>query len=137
MNKIELSPDGYERIEEKLQALADAVNGGIFGPETAAQFLLEAARRLRDLRETLNDVLLLVPEAPGPAARTRRKGAAMIASWKDFFNAVEQMRQCQIAYFRTKAPSALLTAKKCEAAVDACIEEKRAEWARQKQPDLL
>ena len=61
----------------------------------------------------------------------------MIASWKDFFTAVERMRQCQIEYFRTRGPGALLAAKKCEAAVDACIEEKRAEWARQKQPELL
>lgn len=61
----------------------------------------------------------------------------MIASWKEFFVAVEQMRQCQIEYFRTKEPGALLAAKKCEAAVDACIAEKRSEWARQKQPELL
>jgi hypothetical protein len=61
----------------------------------------------------------------------------MIASWKEFFIAVEQMRQCQIEYFRTKWPTALLAAKKCEAAVDACIKEKRAEWALQKQPKLL
>jgi hypothetical protein len=61
----------------------------------------------------------------------------MIASWKEFFIAVGQMRQCQIEYFRTKWPSALLSAKKYEAAVDACIEERRAEWARQKQPELL
>ena len=61
----------------------------------------------------------------------------MIASWKDFFIAVEQMRECQKAYFRTRGPAALLAAKRCELAVDACIEEKRAEWARQKQPELF
>jgi excinuclease UvrABC nuclease subunit len=61
----------------------------------------------------------------------------MIASWKDFFVAVEQMRQCQKEYSRTNGPCARLAAKKCEAAVDACIEEKRAEWARQIQPELL
>jgi hypothetical protein len=66
MNKIELSPDGHERIEEKIQAVADAVNRGIFTPDAAAQFLREAARCLSELRETLNDVLLLIPEAPGP-----------------------------------------------------------------------
>jgi hypothetical protein len=61
----------------------------------------------------------------------------MIASWKDFFIAVEQMRECQKEYFRTKGPGALRAAKKCEAAVDVCIKEKRAEWARQNQPELL
>jgi len=61
----------------------------------------------------------------------------VISSWKEFFAAVEQMRECQKAYFRTKSISALCIAKKCEAAVDACIEEKRAEWAREKQPELM
>jgi len=61
----------------------------------------------------------------------------MIASWKEFFIAVEQMRECQKAYFRTKAPSALLASKKCESAVDAAINQKRAEWARQIQPELI
>ena len=61
----------------------------------------------------------------------------MIASWKEFFVAVEQMRECQKVYDQTKSPTALHTAKKCEAEVDACIKEKREEWARQKQPELF
>jgi len=60
----------------------------------------------------------------------------VIASWKDFFIAVEQMRECQKAYFRIRAPSSLGAAKKCEAAVDAFIVEKRAEWARDIQQEL-
>jgi hypothetical protein len=60
----------------------------------------------------------------------------MIASWKEFFIAVEQMRQCQISYFRTKDPGAFLAAKRCEAAVDECVAAKRAEWERQTQPEL-
>jgi hypothetical protein len=51
---------------------------------------------------------------------------AKIASWKEFFAAVETMRQCQKEYFRTKGPRAMLAAKKSEAAVDECLEEKRA-----------
>jgi hypothetical protein len=61
----------------------------------------------------------------------------MIASWKDFFNAVEQMRQCQQKYFLTKTLSNLNAAKEWEAVVDACIKAKRAEWDRQNQPELL
>ena len=61
----------------------------------------------------------------------------MIASWKDFFVAVEQMRECQKEYSRTRGPAAHAASKKCEAAVDACIEERRAEWAQEKQPELL
>jgi hypothetical protein len=60
----------------------------------------------------------------------------MITSWKDFFIAVEQMRECQREYFRTKSPAALGASKKCEAAVDACIKKKRDEWARREQPEL-
>jgi hypothetical protein len=61
----------------------------------------------------------------------------MIASWKDFFTAVEQMRECQKVYFLTRSPSALHAAKECEKTVDDCIRQKRAEWARQSQPELL
>jgi len=60
----------------------------------------------------------------------------VISSWKEFFAAVEQMRKCQTEYFLTKSPHALIVAKKCEAAVDACIEQKRAEWAQEEQPEL-
>ena len=60
-----------------------------------------------------------------------------ITSWKSFFIAVEQMREIQKLYFRTRSPSAHSAAEKCEAVVDACIKEKRDEWARQLQPELL
>jgi hypothetical protein len=60
----------------------------------------------------------------------------MIASWKDFFMAVEQMRHCQRHYFLSKTLTNLNAAKECEAVVDACIKEKRAQWERQQQPDL-
>jgi hypothetical protein len=59
-----------------------------------------------------------------------------IASWKDFFAAVERMRACQKEYCRTRSPAALNASKKCEAAVDSCIKKKRAEWALEKQPEL-
>jgi hypothetical protein len=61
----------------------------------------------------------------------------MISSWKEFFAVVEKMRECQKEYAKTRALSARLIAKKCEDAVDACIKEKRAEWAREKQPELI
>jgi hypothetical protein len=42
-------------------------------------------------------------------------------------------------YFRTapKSPTALQTAKICEAEVDACIKEKREQWAQQQQPEMF
>ena len=60
----------------------------------------------------------------------------MISSWKEFFTAVEQMREYQKEYFRTRSRSALLASKKYESAVDTAIKQKRAEWARQIQPEL-
>jgi hypothetical protein len=61
----------------------------------------------------------------------------MITSWKEFLTAVEEMREAQKVYFLSKSRTALLAAKKREAAVDECIEQKRAERARQSQPNLL
>ena len=61
----------------------------------------------------------------------------MITSWKEFLIAVEQMRECQKVYSRTNSPTARHTAQKCEAEVDACIQEKREEWARQQQPEMF
>ena len=60
----------------------------------------------------------------------------MIASWKDFFLAVEQMRECQREYFRTKTMAAFAAAKTCESAVDDAIKQKRDEWARERPPEL-
>jgi hypothetical protein len=60
----------------------------------------------------------------------------MISSWKEFFTAVEQMRECQKEYSRTNGLSAGYAARKCEKTVDDCIEQKRAEWEREKQPEL-
>ena len=60
----------------------------------------------------------------------------MIASWTEFFNAVEQMRECQKEYSRTNSLSAGYAAKKCEKAVDEVIKQKRDQWAREKQPEL-
>ena len=61
----------------------------------------------------------------------------MITSWNDFFIAVEQMRQCQKEYFRTKNYSALMASKRCEAAVDNFIKIKHAERVKQIQPELM
>jgi len=61
----------------------------------------------------------------------------MIASWKDFFTAVEHMRERQKVYFMTRSPAALRDAKESEKAVDECIKTKRAEWARQSQSELF
>lgn len=66
MRKLELSPDGYARIDEKIQAATNAVNAGIFNPGAANLFLWRARGALCELRRTLDEVCLLVPDATGP-----------------------------------------------------------------------
>jgi hypothetical protein len=61
----------------------------------------------------------------------------MIASWEDFFAAVERMRTCQKTYFVTKSHQDFLVAKKTEAEVDNCIKQRREKEAARKQPVLL
>jgi hypothetical protein len=60
----------------------------------------------------------------------------VIASWRDFFDAVVQMRRSQKKYYLAKTLENLREAKRYEAVIDACVKEKRAEWDRQKQPEL-
>ncbi|MDR1176021.1 MAG: hypothetical protein LBK83_11200 [Treponema sp.] len=60
----------------------------------------------------------------------------MIASWRELFDAVEQMRHSQKKYYLAKTLENQREAKKYEAVVDACIEAKRAEWERRNQPEL-
>jgi hypothetical protein len=66
MRKIELSDDGYALIDEKIQAVTNAVNKGIVHHVLADQSLCEARRYLQELKETLNEVCLLVQDASGP-----------------------------------------------------------------------
>jgi len=61
----------------------------------------------------------------------------MSTSWQDFMTAVDQMRECQKAFSRAGSPSAHALVKRCERAVDRIIAEKRAELAREIQPELL
>jgi len=60
----------------------------------------------------------------------------MINSWKDFLIAVEDMRDCQKEYFRTRSTIALSIARKREEVVDAAIRKKRTEWERLLQPEI-
>jgi hypothetical protein len=61
----------------------------------------------------------------------------MIASWKQFVEAVYQMRQVQNHYFKTRDPEILLLAKQCEREVDTCIDGKLQEWSDARQPTLF
>jgi len=60
----------------------------------------------------------------------------MNTNWQAFLTAVERMREMQKAYFRKRSPSSLTDAKYLEKAVDRMIKRKRAELARETQPEL-
>jgi hypothetical protein len=66
MTKLELSSEGYERIMEKLRAIENILNKGFFEPDTAPRRLREASGKLCELRCTLGEVCLLVPDVAGP-----------------------------------------------------------------------
>jgi hypothetical protein len=66
MTKLELSPDGYERIMAKIQAVEDALDEGAFDSDAALRCLWTAGGKLYELRRTINGVCLLVPDAAGP-----------------------------------------------------------------------
>jgi hypothetical protein len=66
MTKLELAPDGYGRITEKIQAVEDIVNKGLFNPDAAVRCPQEAYNGPRVLRQTLDGACLLVPDAAGP-----------------------------------------------------------------------
>ncbi|MDR2924271.1 MAG: hypothetical protein LBU85_13155 [Treponema sp.] len=62
--KIELCKDGYEKIEERIQAIENFANEGVFAyplktaPEKCQQIVFETKK----LRQVLRDVLYLVPD---------------------------------------------------------------------------
>ena len=59
-----------------------------------------------------------------------------IATWKDFFLAVEKMRAAQKDLAFTHTFRAQTEAKEIEKIVDAAIRKKRDEWSRLQQPEL-
>jgi hypothetical protein len=65
--KLELSPDGYERIVKKIQDIEDILNKGYFEPDTVPRQLRAASGVLCELRHTVNEVCILVPDAAGPS----------------------------------------------------------------------
>ena len=67
MTRLELSPDGYERIMKKIQDLEDVLDKGYFEPDAALRHLRAASGGLCELRHTVNEVCLLAPGAAGPS----------------------------------------------------------------------
>jgi hypothetical protein len=67
--RLELCPDGYERMEAKIQSITDLANKGLFNPDAAHTYLWEVYGGIRELRQTLREVCILAADTadpPGP-----------------------------------------------------------------------
>jgi hypothetical protein len=56
-----LSPDGYERIEERIQKIEDLANNGIFTAESRTALFYQLVSESKKLRQVLREVLFYVP----------------------------------------------------------------------------
>jgi hypothetical protein len=68
--KTELRTDGYEKIEERIQAIENLAHAGVFSyppkeaPKKCQMIILETKK----LRQVMRDVLLLVPDTVKPGS---------------------------------------------------------------------
>jgi len=66
--KTELSPDGYEKIDRVLLEIENLAYGGIFTDQNRLSLFQRIVSEAKLLRQTLREVLLLVPDGEGDAA---------------------------------------------------------------------
>ncbi|MCL2210198.1 MAG: hypothetical protein FWC19_06460 [Treponema sp.] len=59
--KTELSADGFEKIEIKIQNIENMANKGIFDEESRTSRFQQIVFETRQLRQVLRNVLLIVP----------------------------------------------------------------------------
>jgi hypothetical protein len=67
--EIKLSADGYEKIDARIQAIEDLAYGGVFAKDNARSKLQNIIAETKKLRQTLREVLYLVP-----AVKSNRDG---------------------------------------------------------------
>jgi hypothetical protein len=60
----------------------------------------------------------------------------MFASWEELIYTLDQMRRLQKNPRTANIPELRFRLARAEADVDACVETKITEWARQEQPEL-
>ena len=65
--KTELTADGYEKIEAKIQNLENIANQGCFDDVDPRALFMQIRGEAKQLRQILRDVLLIVP-APAAAS---------------------------------------------------------------------
>ena len=68
--RLELRPDGYERIDAAVQCAEDEARGGAFDSRDAVSRFQRIVSELKKLRQVLREVLVINPsaEAGGPDA---------------------------------------------------------------------
>ncbi|MCL2722203.1 MAG: hypothetical protein FWD47_12815 [Treponema sp.] len=59
--KIELTEDGYEKIEARIQTIENLASNGIFAEESRTSRFYQIVSETKKLRQILRDVLLIVP----------------------------------------------------------------------------
>jgi len=69
--KTELAPNGYEKIDGIIQEIEDLAYSGIFTGQDRVSLFQGIASETKMLRQTLRDVLLLVPDTRAAAITTR------------------------------------------------------------------
>jgi len=60
-HKTELAAEGYERIEAKIQKIETLAHNGIFAQESRTARFHQISLEVKQLRQILRDVLLIVP----------------------------------------------------------------------------
>jgi len=59
--KIQLTEDGFEKIEERIQKIENLANNGIFAKENGIASLYQIASEAKNLRQLMRNVLVIVP----------------------------------------------------------------------------
>jgi hypothetical protein len=61
--RTEMAKDGYEKIEAKIQKIENLASNGIFAEESRNSRFYQIVSEAKKLRQTVRDVLLIVPVA--------------------------------------------------------------------------
>ena len=63
-HKIELTKDGYEKLESRIQEIEDLASSGMFSDKDVTQRFQELVLSVKKLRQTIRDVFFIVPSTP-------------------------------------------------------------------------
>jgi len=64
--KIELTTDGYEKIDKPIMEIENLIHTGLFNAKNKVSLLQEIMSEVKKLRQALGEVLQLVPTHTAP-----------------------------------------------------------------------